>query len=251
MIVPAITDLYNYIKDPIVKNPRVTFSPDVMYDVYPSVVPDIYKGQQLQLVGRYTTPGDVTVTVAGSNREGSVSLPFAANLTDDPNINTFVAKIWAKYRLDMLIQWMKNEPNGSSKWKEWRDEVIRLGNTYGIVTPYTSLVDNGTKDGATSVVNDAISILHDRCSVSPNPIRDHTSIRIDLSDVSHTNIRIVIYDLQGNIVRVLYCAEFAPDNLELEWNGMDDNGTHVAAGSYHLVVSVDGSNSSTILNVLR
>lgn len=253
-IASTVSEFYDYIKDPVIKNPSITVSPNVMYDVYPSVIPDIYKGQQLVLAGRYTTPGDVTVTVAGTNREGAVSIPFAAHLTDDPNINLFVAKIWAKYRIDMLIEWLKKEPANSSRYTEWREEIIRLGKTYGIVTPFTSLVDKGTPDnggGTTSVTHDQINVAKDRCSISPNPVRDRTTIRIDLHDKQSKPVRVEILDLQGNVIAVLYDGADAPDVLYIDWKCTNLQGQQITSGVYQLVVSADGLRSTSTINVVR
>lgn len=253
-IASTVSEFYDYIKDPVIKNPSITVSPNVMYDVYPSVIPDIYKGQQLVLAGRYTTPGDVTVTVSGTNREGAVSIPFAAHLTDDPNINLFVAKIWAKYRIDMLIEWLKKEPANSSRYTEWREEIIRLGKTYGIVTPFTSLVDNGTQDnggGTTSVTHDEIDVAMNRCSISPNPVRDHTTIKIDLRDMQGKHVRVEIVDINGALVKVLYDQDAPLELLELNWTSTDEIGTAVASGVYQLVVDIDGLRSVTTINVVR
>lgn len=249
----AVTALFDFIKDPVVKNPKISFSPTVMYDVYPSVIPDIYQDQQLVMVGRYTTPGDVTVTVSGTDKNGTVSLPFAARLTDDPNINIFVAKIWAKYRIDMLIEWMRKENPTSSRWKEWRDEIVRLGKTYDIVTDYTSLIDDGTQDGGgtASVTHDEINIALNYCTISPNPVRENTSIRIDLSQFSRARVRIEIVDLQGKVMSVLYADENAPEILDLQWDGTDMTGARVASGGYQLVINVDGLQSSKAINVVR
>ncbi|MEY3386887.1 MAG: hypothetical protein RIR53_1698 [Bacteroidota bacterium] len=244
--------MYDQIKDPIIKNPKISFSPAVVYDTYPDIVPDIYKGQQLLLVGRYKKPGDVIVNVTGTNKQGNVSYPFAANLTDDPNINIFVEKIWAKYRIDMLLVWMKSEPTTSSRYKEWKEEVVRLGLKYGIVTSFTTLGDTGKPDdGATSVTNDGINVLTERLRIAPNPVRDATTITIDLSSIGARNIRVEIVDQRGNIVAVLYDEITAPDQLELRWNGTDQSGNQVASGVYQLVVTADGMQSVANITVVR
>ncbi len=248
----VITGLYDQIKDPMIKNPKISFSPAVVYDTYPEIVPDIYKGQQLVLVGRYKTPGDVVVNVTGTNRQGDVSFPFAANLTDDPNINIFVAKIWAKYRIDMMLEWMKKEPTTSAKYKEWKEEIIRLGIKYGIVTSFTTLVDNGDRDnGTTGIAHDGIDILKYHCTIAPNPVRNATTITLDFSNIHARNVRVEIFDLQGAVVATLYDDVTVPDQLQLYWNGANNMGTQVAAGVYQLVVTFDGERSVTTINVVR
>lgn len=265
MTVANVSELFDKINDPLIKNPKVVFSPDVVYDVYPSVVPDVYVGEQLMLVGRYTTPGDVTVSVSGSNREGAVQHQFAAHLTDDPNIHTFVGKIWAKYRIAMLTDMMKKEAVGSSNWKEWRDEIIRLGRQFSIVTPFTSFVDGGqtdpgddagdeTDDGngtVSTVEHDEIIVARDRCSVSPNPVSTSAHISIDLADMDRSKVRVEIVDLSGRLIAVLFDDVTAPEHLDLEWNVMDQAGVMVPSGAYVLSVTVNGVRSTTTISVVR
>ncbi|RPI66828.1 MAG: VWA domain-containing protein, partial [Ignavibacteriae bacterium] len=268
MTVANVSELFDRINDPLIKNPAVRFSPDVVYDVYPTVVPDVYKGEELLLVGRYTTPGDVTVSVSGSNREGAVQHQFAAHLTDDPNIHTFVGKIWAKYRIAMLLDMMKKEATGSSNWKEWRDEIIRLGREFSIVTPFTSFVDggqtdpgddadDGTDDGTddnsntTTVEHDEIIVARERCTITPNPVATTTHISIDLTDMDRSNVRVEIVDLAGRTIAVLYDDATAPERLELDWNVMDQTGVSVPAGAYLVCVTIGGVRSTATISVVR
>lgn len=252
--VDAVSELFDFIKDPIIKNPNVSFSPDVVYDVYPQVIPDVYLGQQLVLVGRYRKSGLNTVTVTGNDSRGPVRSTFLADLTNDPNINTFVAKIWAQYRIALLLDLMRPAAQGSATWMEWRDEIIRLGQTYGIVTPFTSKVDIPLPDEDSeteSITHDEIIVAGERCKVSPNPIMQSTSISVDLSDLDRLNVRVEIIDLQGKIINVLYDALHAPESLALSWDSKDQSGVPVAAGAYQLVITIDGRRSTTMLHVLR
>ena len=250
----AVSTLFNFIKDPIIKNPKVSFSPDVVYDVYPKIVPDVYLGQQLVLVGRYRQPGLNTVTVSGSDSRGDVHSTYLADLTGDPNVNMFVAKVWANYRIAMLLEWMENVSPGSPTWMEWYEEIIRLGQTYGIVTPFTSLVDGGRQDnggGPTSVTHDEIQVAQERCTVMPNPILQAATITIDLHGLDRNNVRVEVIDLRGNVIAVLYDAIDAAEQLNLTWDSKDQSGVPVAAGAYQLVITIDGRRSTTMLHVLR
>jgi Ca-activated chloride channel family protein len=253
-VVSAVTELFQEVKDPLFKNPYLTYSPNVVYDVYPTIIPDIYDGQQLMLVGRYTTPGDVTVTLHGVNRTGTVEQPFAAYLTDQPDINLFVAKIWARQRIDLLLDWMHDEPEGSSRWKEWQEEITRLGIKYGIPTPFTSLVDNGTQDDGgqtTTVTHDEIIVADTRCRVSPNPIREATTITVDLTGMVTIPVNVQIVDINGIVLTTLFDGYPTANILTLEWNGSDQFGNAVPSGVYHLVLTVDGRVSTMMLSVVR
>jgi hypothetical protein len=183
-----------------------------------------------------------------------VEQPFAAYLTDQPDINLFVAKIWARQRIDLLLDWMHDEPEGSSRWKEWQEEITRLGIKYGIPTPFTSLVDNGTQDDGgqtTTVTHDEIIVADTRCRVSPNPIREATTITVDLTGMVTIPVNVQIVDINGIVLTTLFDGYPTANILTLEWNGSDQFGNAVPSGVYHLVLTVDGRVSTMMLSVVR
>ncbi|NQW31042.1 MAG: VWA domain-containing protein [Ignavibacteria bacterium] len=141
-----ISALFDKIKDPLIKDPSINFAPNLVYDIFPRIMPDLYAGEQLRMVGRYSVAGDCKVTVVGSNASGQTAQSFAATLSSDSTINLFVPKIWAKYRIEELVTLMKGVQTQTSLWKEWRDEIIRLGVKFGLVTPYTTFSDKGEVD---------------------------------------------------------------------------------------------------------
>ena len=221
-------------------------------------MPDIYAGEQLQLVGRYTTPGDITVTVTGTDTEGPVEHTFAGTLTDDPTINTFVPKIWARWRIEFLLSLMDAESSGSALWKEWRDEIIRLGLQYGIVTPFTSFTDQGTPDedeeeneGPVSVDDLEIAMAVQIVSISPNPVSTRTTISIDLTAWTAEDVTVEIIDVNGNVIAELYRGAPYQDVLKLEWLADNAAGTPVANGTYFVAVTIDGVRTLKQIVVIR
>jgi Ca-activated chloride channel homolog len=260
-VVPAISGLWERIRDPLIKNPVIDFAPAVVYDVYPPVVEDIYAGEQLQLVGRYTAPGDVTVNVNGTDANGPVHYAFAGHLTDDPTVNTFVPKIWARYRIDMLLEWMQGVSKTSGQWKEWRNEIIRLGMQYGIVTPFTSFVDEGQVDegdsdsgsggGNATSVEDERSATASLCSISPNPVSGRARISIDLSLYFGQHITVRIIDIEGRTVAELHDGDVQTHLLILDWEATDASGQPLTNGSYFVAVSVGGVQFMTRFVVVR
>lgn len=243
--------LYERIREPLIKDPTVAFAPMVLKDVYPTIIPDIYAGEQLRLIGRYTTPGECVVTVSGTNSRGPAQHRFTALLTADSLVNLFLPKLWAQERISYLLELMSKEPQTSGRWKEWRDEIIRLGLTYGITTPYTTFIDSGTPDdkNPTSVF-DPREMSSIPISVSPNPatMRTHIRIPIELDGVS--DLTVVIMDAAGRRIRILLSAgeAHAP---ELGWDLTDDAGTPVPSGVYRVVITSSAGSTSTSVVVIR
>ncbi len=106
--------------------------------IYPRALPDLFRGAQVALLGRYRNAGDlrdVRLKLSGkSNRQtrsfAYENLRFPVNSDD----NEFLPRLWATRRVGWLMEQIRS--NGEAK--ELRDEVVDLGTRYGIVTPYTS-----------------------------------------------------------------------------------------------------------------
>jgi Ca-activated chloride channel homolog len=106
--------------------------------VYPRDMPDLFRGTQLTLIGRYKNPIDmdyVRLTLAGMSA-GSTRTFYYNNLRFPlrEETNEFLPRLWATRRVGWLMEQVRT--NGENK--ELRDEIVDLGTRYGIVTPYTS-----------------------------------------------------------------------------------------------------------------
>ncbi|HEY0082772.1 MAG TPA: VIT and VWA domain-containing protein, partial [Pyrinomonadaceae bacterium] len=106
--------------------------------IYPRAIPDLFRGGQVTLLGRYRNAGDlrdVRLRLSGrSNQErrsfNYENLRFPSNSDE----NDFLPRLWATRRVGWLMEQIRS--NGEAR--ELRDEVVDLGTRYGIVTPYTS-----------------------------------------------------------------------------------------------------------------
>ncbi len=106
--------------------------------VYPREMPDLFRGTQVTLIGRYRNPSDLSgVNLRLSGRTGSRERSFAYNNLSFPlrsERNDFLPRLWATRR----VGWLMEQIRTNSEHKELTDEVVDLGTRYGIVTPYTS-----------------------------------------------------------------------------------------------------------------
>ncbi|HJR09416.1 MAG TPA: VIT and VWA domain-containing protein [Pyrinomonadaceae bacterium] len=106
--------------------------------VYPRAMPDLFRGGQVTMLGRYRNASDlnnIRLRLSGrSNREtrsfAYENLRFPVNSDE----NDFLPRLWATRRVGWLMEQIRS--NGEAR--ELRDEVVDLGTRYGIVTPYTS-----------------------------------------------------------------------------------------------------------------
>jgi Ca-activated chloride channel family protein len=106
--------------------------------VYPRDLPDVFRGSQVMLIGRYRNSADLQfVRLQLSGKSGGSSKEFVYNNQRFPlreDGNDFLPRLWATRRVGWLMEQIRS--NGEAA--ELRDEVVDLGTRYGIVTPYTS-----------------------------------------------------------------------------------------------------------------
>jgi Ca-activated chloride channel homolog len=106
--------------------------------LYPRELPDIFRGTQLTLIGRYKNGYDVrNATIRLKGRTGRQERTFTYSDVDFPmneERNEFLPRLWATRR----VGWLMEQIRTNGEQKELTDEIVDLGTRYGIVTPYTS-----------------------------------------------------------------------------------------------------------------
>lgn len=83
----------------------------------------------------------------------------------------------------------------------------------------------------------------------PNPFNSETMIRYDVPDES--NIKIDIYNIQGQFVKQLINQKQKAGNYQLKWDGTDFTRTDVSSGVYFCTMECAHFNQTIKLTVLR
>lgn len=126
--------LYTQLSHPVLTNLDLDIQHVRAHAMLPGQLPDLFKGGQLMLVGRYRGDGHALVRLKGrmqgKQRTWDFEVPFAEKATD----NAFVAPIWAHRQVGLLLDQIRL--NGETA--ALRSEVVQLATRFGIVTPYTS-----------------------------------------------------------------------------------------------------------------
>ena len=121
-------------------------------ELYPPMMPDLFRGSSVLLTGRYTaTDEQVTVRVRGRAGEEQREYVYHFDLTATGN-HDFVPRLWATRRVGALLDEVRVEGERAALVEEIRE----LGLGYGIVTPYTTFVISAQVDGAASMENMAL-----------------------------------------------------------------------------------------------
>jgi Ca-activated chloride channel family protein len=106
--------------------------------IYPRSIPDVFRGSQVTLIGRYSNAADLnSIQMKLTGKAGGTSRTYTyANLSFPlrSDANDYLPRLWATRR----VGWLMEQVRTNGEQKELRDEIVDLGTRYGIVTPYTS-----------------------------------------------------------------------------------------------------------------
>lgn len=130
-----LSNFFAKIKDPVLANPTIQFTGAVRVSkLYPAPLPDLFRGDQLILVGRYSGKGDAAVMLAGDAAGTNRKFTYEVNFPRTADDHEFIPRLWATRRVGYLLDEIRLRGESA----ELRDEVTELARKYGIVTPYTA-----------------------------------------------------------------------------------------------------------------
>jgi Ca-activated chloride channel family protein len=137
-IADKMAGLYNKISHPVMTDLRLATGENVkLSEMYPPRLPDLFHGQQIVVIARYSGSGAtalrLTGMVNGERKEFVYDVTFPVR-TDEGTGKDFVEPLWARRKVGYLLDQIR--ANGEQK--ELVDEVVVLAKRYGIATPYTS-----------------------------------------------------------------------------------------------------------------
>jgi Ca-activated chloride channel family protein len=130
-----VSSFFTKIKEPVLASPKLIFPESVrVTKLYPATLPDVFKGEQLVVAGRYSGKADGAIRLEGSVNGEKKSYSYDANFPDKSSDHEFIPRLWATRRVGYLL----DEIRLRGENKELKDEVSELARKYNIVTPYTA-----------------------------------------------------------------------------------------------------------------
>lgn len=133
-----VSSFFSKVNYPVLTDLKLDMG-DVQTDlIYPRNMPDLFKGGQITLIGRYGNEqelNNIRLRLTGKTGREARSYSYA-NLQFPlrEEDNDFLPRLWATRR----VGWLMEQVRSNGEQKELRDEIVDLGTRYGIVTPYTS-----------------------------------------------------------------------------------------------------------------
>ena len=130
-----VSNFYTRIKEPALTNVKLDLAGGVRTaKMYPADLPDLFKGDQLVVAGRYSGAGDVEAKLTGNVGGREQTFTYKLHFDDRKTSDDYVPRLWATRRVGFLL----DEIRIHGETAELRDETTELARKYGIVTPYTA-----------------------------------------------------------------------------------------------------------------
>lgn len=129
-----VSNFYTKVDSPVLANPQLSVQGVKLTKMHPRELPDVFKGEQVIVFGRYDGSGDAAISIEGNLGGAKRTLVYEENFAKDQTNNEFISRLWATRR----VGWLLDEVRLHGESAELRDEVTQLAKMYGIITPYTS-----------------------------------------------------------------------------------------------------------------
>jgi len=137
-----INDYFKRISRPVLTDLMLDYGGLNNYDVYEQELQDLFWGSQVLQFGRYKTGGIFPVKLTGKILNDNFTLEQNIQFGDETGGNKAVARLWAKRKIDFLL----NEIVKYGEKKELVDAIIDLSIRYGVLSPYTALYSDPDED---------------------------------------------------------------------------------------------------------
>jgi hypothetical protein len=152
----TVRTFYDRIAHPAMSDVVVDWGDLDVTEQYPSKIPDLWAGQPIRVVARYTGEGPVTVTLRGLVGSGEWEQELEVDLPIVEPAHEGIAQVWARRKIRDL-EWY---PRGRSQ-PEIRDAIVDVAIDHHLVSRYTSLVaidDRPSGCGRSSLVTEVPNV---------------------------------------------------------------------------------------------
>ncbi len=129
-----VSAFFDKIDSPVLSDLELKISGSRVYDLFPKELPDLFRGSQLLLLGRYRNPGEFELVLSGMVNDKENVYKYEVDFPQTELANDFLPRIWASRKIGYLLDQIRLH----GEERELKEEVIELAKKFGIVTPYTS-----------------------------------------------------------------------------------------------------------------
>ena len=129
------------IQTPVLTDIELDFSDGLeVADRIPKTIPDLFDVKPLILHGKYTNPGKGTLTIRGNTGSGPYERTVDLDLPESQPDHDVIATLWARAQVEELMNQDLTGVQRGTLSGELKQEIVRLGERYRIMTQFTSFV---------------------------------------------------------------------------------------------------------------
>ena len=138
-----VSALYQKVRHPVLTDVKFDARGMQAVDILPSELPDLFRGGEIVLAGRYGRGGPTELVLSGQDGrlEREFHYTLAAARRGEGLQSDFPARVWATRRIAELLDAIRLHGRSDP---ELVQEIVRLSTTYGILTEYTSFLADET-----------------------------------------------------------------------------------------------------------
>ncbi|MBI5488311.1 MAG: AgmX/PglI C-terminal domain-containing protein [Deltaproteobacteria bacterium] len=134
----AVEQLFTMIDSPVLVDVEVDWNGLPVADVFPAKLPDLFAGQTVNLVGRYSAAAEGTAYVRGRVGARRVEFPVVVVLPESEEANAALGPIWARWRIEELTKARLTAEEAEQA--ELKQQITDLAVEFRLVSEYTAFV---------------------------------------------------------------------------------------------------------------
>jgi len=139
-----VASFFSKVTSPVLSDISLNYGKVMVYDQFPRELPDLFKGGQLIIFGRYKGSGDVEIKLSGNIKGKKHQFDYKVEFPKRNTEHDFIPRLWAARKIGYLL----DEIQLNGRKDELVDEIVQLGKKYGIMTEFTSfLIDADVEMG--------------------------------------------------------------------------------------------------------
>ena len=136
----AAERFYERVRTPVLTDVELDFGGLAVEGLYPARVPDLFSSTPVVVKGRYKQGGKGTIALRGKTGEGKFERKIDVSLPEEEAKNEVLASLWARAKVDDLMQQDLAGIQGGSPNPAMKEEILGLGLRYQLLTQFTSFV---------------------------------------------------------------------------------------------------------------
>ncbi len=200
-----VSSFYKKVSHPVLTDVALSFDGMTVRDLYPREIPDIFKGSQIIVLGRFENGGRTRVTLSGSTEKSPREFIYAVDISPIEE-NDFIPRLWATRKIGYLIDQIRLHGQD----KELVDEIVRLSKKYGIITEYTSfIVDADYRLATEDLAPHALELLETRLAPDVGAGAVDQSLRMKSQQYA-LSAPAGIVDAEGRAEKIEAMAQIGP-----------------------------------------